>query len=551
MTWRRRFKGVFKGVWIGLNSYVENRPVPSGLVKRHVMIRLARGTTFGGPRYRRFLFFPTPNLPLPWVRPGTMVDAKLERHDSRHPHLDFRVKINGRVYDFALAQKLKFPKPGPYRTVIHTPHHSDGYFELDKAEFKPGEYGAGKMRTVWRGRIIVHACKPGKIEFTMPDEVPDYVTRGRYVIWKDSDGWHMNALKRVDAMKLWRERMPFKNTTKAVADAHAGDSYLAEQKRDGAHFELFFADPKDQKGNLLLSRRLSVKDGRPIDRIDKIPELRDMKPPDESWYWRCVHVELVSVGPDGEDRPSTLAGLLNAMTDLSLKNQERLGPIQSVAIDLEGSGIYLDRKEEMRKLANSSPRIDRRLCGSIRDRFLFVRLRNPRIMTVAIDNRDLGMSTQDYSDYIKATGGEGVVLKYKHGTYYGPDQHIKDKAFVPLELTVVGFNEGVTGETVGSLGSLMCVDPETGAKIDVGTGFSRWERWWIWTHQDLVMGSTIIAAANRPTEESYHGPRFKGWHPDSLVVMDEQGLFDYAEAISRDELEMIRKKHALIHRKRS
>ena len=494
---------------------------------RWLLPRLKNRRELGYQEYRRFAFFPTPNKPLPRIRKVTTIDAKVEQHDAVRAgtHLDFRMKMpDGTIQDFVLVKRDDFPREtGKIIRIVRTPHHSEKYFWRDKADFSEGEYGYGSMRVVWRGKLDIIQSSPSKMEFC----ITDGQFRGRYAMIKSKDGWFMTRMKAAPADKYWRERMDFKNTDRARTIAYASDEYISEVKENGAHYYLI-PGPKE---NLLISRRLSV-EGNPIDRADNIPQLKYHRFPKEFWG-RRIHVEIIA----HNGSPSTTAGLLNANPMLSRQNQCRLAPLRAVVFDIEGEMDYLDRKDIlMRDLVRHAPRIDMRHCNPLH-RFVVVRLCQPRLIEVVEDNRAYGMTPKEFTDHLKARGLEGSVLKHKDGIYYDPEYpHIKDKAVDTVDLRVVGFQQG-TGKHAERLGALICEDPNTGVQTKVGTGFSDYERDWIWSNKDLVENQIVTVNVNWQTDAGgYHGPRYIGFHPESgAVIKDEQGLIDFATASSEPE----------------
>lgn len=532
-----------KAVWHALNKYFEQSGVLRTVYQGKLITWLANRQTYGHAKYRKFAFFATPNLPIKKLKAGTVLEAKVEQHDAVRAgtHLDFRIKMpDGIIQDFVLVKSDKFPdKTGRIQRIVRTPHHSLRYFDLDKAEFAPGEYGYGTMKTVWRGRIDVHMSNSKKIEFT----IPDGQFKGRYAILKSGDGWFITRMKGMDASRYYVERMEFKNTDKARRDAYQAGTHTSEVKENGAHYYLI----PGEKGNLVISRRLSV-DGIPIERQHNIPWLRDMNLPKKYWGKR-IHIEVLAHNRS----PETTAGLLNANPTLSRQNQVRLNaPLRAVVFDMEGDGEYLDRREIMRDVVKSSPHIDLRNQGDPTYRLLSVRLMAPRVLSLVLDNRDLGISPEEFTDWVKGKGLEGTVLKAKTGRYYDPNNpHIKDKSVIDgIDLVIVGFTKG-TGKHSERLGALMCEDPKSHATLKVGTGFTDYERQWIWDNQESVKGQPVVVDANwQTTKGSWHGPRYMGFHPEaSVVVRDEQGLLDFAEAAS-PEGHALETKHKLINRRR-
>ena len=73
----------------------------------------------------------------------------LQRHESTHPHFDFRLERDGRYVSWAVPKGLPVKK-GQRRLAIRVPDHSleFGTFEGD---IPAGEYGAGSVRIADHG----------------------------------------------------------------------------------------------------------------------------------------------------------------------------------------------------------------------------------------------------------------------------------------------------------------------------------------------------------------------------------------------------------------
>lgn len=496
---------MLKAIMLGVGDYVGKSGLFSMAVGQVLFRALPHSRKLGLERRPGFLFASTSLRPIPRMH-NTRLEAKIEQHDAVRAgsHLDFRIKMpDGSIQDFVVTRRTSFPeKTGKVYNIVRSPHHSRRYFYTNKAEFQRGEYGYGKMRTVWRGKLDVHEANENKIEFTIPEG--DF--RGRYCIRSGNRGWFLLKMREQDGSVYWRERMEYKSTEKAKQEAYAaGDEvFIAETKINGAHYYLV-PGPKE---NLVISRRMGV-NGQAIDRKHNIPQLRDMKFP-EKYYGRKIHIEVVA--RDGT--PSTTASVLNARPSVASDKQfSDKHVLSAVAFDIDGDGQYTVRKEDLREACRKAPKFDGRTFGDSRYRFITKRAMAPRIIRVVEDNRDTGETLSAFSARVKASGAEGVVLKKRDGKYY-QDPHIKDKCVETVDLRIVGFQEG-TGKHEGRLGALICEDPKTGARTKVGTGFSDQERDEIWNNRNKVNGQIVEVDTNWKIHTgSYHGPRFKGFHGD-------------------------------------
>jgi DNA ligase-1 len=96
---------------------------------------------------------------------------------------------------------------------------------------------------------------------------------------------------------------------------------------------------------------------------------------------------------------------------------------------------------------------------------------------------------------------------------------LKQKPFIEVSLTVVGFEEG-TGKNAGKLGALIVEGVDDGKTIrtNVGSGLTDALRETIWGSQAQVLGSIVEVRADAATQNqdsdgawSLRFPRFKGF----------------------------------------
>ena len=119
---------------------------------------------------------------------------------------------------------------------------------------------------------------------------------------------------------------------------------------------------------------------------------------------------------------------------------------------------------------------------------------------------------------------DGVIIK-DTTMAYDAKPWIKIKPFDTADCKIIKITQGL-GKHSNKLGALI-VDCE-GKQVHVGTGFTDWERAWIWQHKDILIGDTIRANFHvRHGEITNTGPRFAGFHPEK----SEAGLLMYAETM--------------------
>lgn len=470
----------------------------------------------------KFLVLNSYNVPwheLPTIDSWRTAEMKVELHEARRagPHLDIRFKIGGKVYDFANVKRTSFPELGRVHGVKRVPSHNLRYFDADKATFPPGSYGEGQMRTIWRGAIDIARSNREKIEFS----VPEGPFRGRFCIRDTGNGWLLLRMREPELP--WKDRMPFSGQAHHLEKAYAEpDSIIAEEKIDGANFMLV---PGDRE-NVLISRRLNVA-SEPINRSDCIPQLKYLRFP--AWAkGRTFHVEVVAHNGSA----SHTAGLLNSLPNRSrwVQSSHEL-PLRVYLWDVSDNSSYLVRRGHLLRVARYSPRVDLRRIGDTSYQLVAKRIVSPRLLEVPTSNRDTGQGPAEFASAIKTAGGEGAVLKRVDGGYYA-DVWIKDKRVETYDLTIVDANEGY-GRHVGRLGALVAEDPRTGARTRVGTGFSDFQREWLWENRERVYGKSICVAGHEQTHNGVvRGPRFEYFHPEAGIrLADEQSLRDYADVV--------------------
>lgn len=490
----------------------------------------ARGMNY--ERRSRFALFPNQNYyDLPRHTQPFQARAKIELHEAKRAgtHLDFRIVLpdslwsKERVYDFAVVKRTTFPGRGERPAlVVQRNNHSLDYFNTDSHVFGPGEYGEGRMQTIWRGNIDVMYVDQTKIEF----QINDGEFAGRYCLFTSKSevtpdtrdqGW---LIRMKDPVLAHKERMKFVSSAAKIDAAHANpDRYLAEIKADGANF-MIVPGPKE---NTVVSRRLSVS-GHPINQASKMPWIKYIKFPPQ-YHGRTLHVEIVEYDPKdvlmNHGHHTETAGLLNSKAERSRAIQLKTGkPLIAMVWDIDGPGPYSERRAEYLQLVRQMKgAVDMRRWGDQRDRLFTRRYFKPRIFQAAVDNRQLGITMQELFEFTQVFDGEGVVLKPVDGLYYG-EPYIKNKGSDEFDVKVVGFQEG-TNKYQGSLGALIVEDPETLVRSKVGTGFTDQERQDIWDNQEMFLGSTVSVEVHELSPKgALRGPRFIEFHPDNVEELN-------------------------------
>jgi DNA ligase-1 len=120
-----------------------------------------------------------------------------------------------------------------------------------------------------------------------------------------------------------------------------------------------------------------------------------------------------------------------------------------------------------------------------------------------------------------AHGFEGIMIKDPEARYETKRSvaWLKQKPFIEVSLTVVGFEEG-TGKNAGRLGALIVEGTDDGKMIrtNVGSGLTDALRETIWSSQAQVLGSIVEVRADAATQNQDSGgewslrfPRFKSF----------------------------------------
>jgi ATP-dependent DNA ligase len=139
---------------------------------------------------------------------------------------------------------------------------------------------------------------------------------------------------------------------------------------------------------------------------------------------------------------------------------------------------------------------------------------------------------------------EGIVVKNRFAPEGELWTKIKRHDLLDLEILPDGFAEG-HGKYAGTLGALTVMDPKTGSIGEVGSGFSDYERDWIWQHQDSLNGAVIKVKVMEETGKSFRAPVFHSFHEGKGNT--EAGLIMYAESLAGlDPEEIMRTKYKLI-----
>jgi bifunctional non-homologous end joining protein LigD len=283
--------------------------------------------------------------------------------------------------------------------------------------------------------------------------------------------------------------------------------FIAEVKVDGSH-ELIHVT---ENGLRLASHRISKRTGKVIEHSDKVPHLRDQlgkAKPGTLFHGEIFH----------DDGANFTAGILNSNVERAREIQKQHGPMKVKVFDIarfEGESVehlpYHQRMELAKKVIEQ--------------------LDNPHIHYVR------GTRSNFREFYNRVNAGkefryqshptDGIVVKdlnapYKNGPW------LKVKPTDEHDLTVVDSTEelSILGVPKGALGALIVETPD-GKLVNVGTGFTRAQRQWLWKHRAELPGEVVKVKFHERKGQPWTGPRFEGLHPgksDLAGVMEAESL---------------------------
>lgn len=374
--------------------------------------------------------------------------------------------------------------------------------------------------------IVVEGVPPGTEQWEI--NVPNGEYKGRYAFVKTDKGTIVVPMKDrgVVIPKPRYSLKPIEFLEKIGHEnkqAETGkEPYVVEWKPDGSlanveigEFRSVFRSHRPQASSY----------------YDKLPALEFLKNDSRFALWRRAYPYPDQIGtvirgelvhPDGVSRVS---GILNSLPIKAQESQDKRGAVEFFGWDIQklrGKDVSHLGYVERRKLLESV--IDE--VRFFNKHWHIVDACDPKGDPVAFYNKII-------NDPRGLPYSEGVVVKNASGPDGITWQKVKDFDLIDMEILPDGFIEGepgVTDKYVGSLGSLRCRDLESGNVAVVGTGFSDYERQWIWDHRDRLRHAVIKAKTFTQTEESFRAPRFIEFHESK--GNNEYGLMMYSETLA-------------------
>lgn len=445
-------------------------------------------------------------------------------------HLDVRVLVKGRAISWAVPMKgkragmLRMPEPGERWLAVRQPDHTKAYMAFH-GEIKEG-LGAGTVELWSEGICDVLKIEDGHVHvrFLEGPAAGDYVFVDTSTATQPHQG--LVIAKALALPDLWTKPRYTKKDldhVESLAQEQPG-SYVAETKVDGASVCLQIEH--DRRGARLFSHRVSKRTGLLIEHTERVPHIRD------GCALRDGEVQGDPVGAEaGGTRlraeawhprgVNFLSGVLNSGIARARATQRQAGPIRLAVFDIthyRGRAVGDLPYRERRALYE-------RVC---RD------LDSPYVQPVRQVASGFGRFYEQQVN-LKKMPTDGIVIKDME---LGHDEKpwVKVKPHDFGDCMVVGLTEGL-GRHSGRLGALT-VEAPNGSLVQVGTGFTDWERAWIWEHRADLLGDVARVAFHvRAGEQTNTGPRFDSWHPDK----SEAGLKMYAEAMDASDPNLVYK----------
>lgn len=439
----------------------------------------------------------------------TQYVVQLHQADRAGRHFDVRIWYKGRAVSWAVPMKGKrdgwsrMPQAGERWAAIRQPDHSLEGFNFE-GEILSGK-GKGTVQMFARGTCDILKIEDGHVHVRFIDGA----AQGDYVFVDTEKGGLVVGKDRGDALPWSKPRFK-KGDVNHVCDFEETGSTVAESKRDGASVEVQVG----KYGARVFSHRVSRRTGRYVEHTDRLPHLSYETVPGhegtrlrgEAWHRRGVNF---------------LSGTLNSGATRAREVQRQAGPVRIDAFD-----ITHYRGEDVRDRPYAERRaLYEQVCRDWDSPYV-----RP-VRQVAS-----GFKRFYYQQVaLKSAPTDGIVIK-ELGETYDERPHIKLKPSDFRDCLVLGATEG-NGRHRGRLGALTCRSP-SGSDIQVGSGFTDWERAWVWNHRAEVLGDTARVEVHvRSGEPTDTGPRFHSWHPDK----SECALRMYAETLDPKDPALIYK----------
>jgi len=253
----------------------------------------------------------------------------------------------------------------------------------------------------------------------------------------------------------------------AVEERFISDEWIAEEKIDGARYLCYIT----KEGNRFFSRRISVKDGLPVEKTGNIPHLAGTPTKD-----------FVQVVPDKDVKriKGLFSNLKNFQVVLPESFKEEMAALDGTILDgeiLPASGRFLDTTKIMGSLPLEAIEKQKKMGAMVYHVFDILFYKGKDLTSLPLEERLTYLGRIPSNDYlipvkqiwgegekrklyadIISRGGEGIILKHLKAPYRvgvrSKDTWMKVKRSRSFDVVVVGFEEpkqfsiNVKGETV-------------------------------------------------------------------------------------------------------
>lgn len=273
------------------------------------------------------------------------------------------------------------------------------------------------------------------------------------------------------------------------------DEWVAERKLDGSRYGLYIG----QDSNRLLSKHISVKDDKPVDKTENVPHLTKVSCPELAGT--VIDGEITT--PNGDF--GNVVSVMGSHPFEAIEKQKRDGLMLFTVFDcprFKGEDIT---KKTLRERQHILKEVIKTL-GI--DQVQFIEQRS--------DNR------MEWFKQIVKEGGEGIILKRWDSTYdagkRGPNW-IKVKKMQTYDVVVMGFKEtkseawaaqGLVGAVIfgcyNSKGVLQEVGDTSGMTLEVRRDMSANPKKWI--------GTVVEVAGQEVLRDAIRHPRYIRTRPD-------------------------------------
>lgn len=293
-------------------------------------------------------------------------------------------------------------------------------------------------------------------------------------------------------------------------------NYIAEEKIDGCHYMTI--------DNRFFSTHISVKTGAPVEKTDRVLHLAEALQK-LNMPKLILDGEISIPGKKSENVVSIIGGEGGrAMYLQQSTNQWLQFKLFDILRDEDGQWLqdkpWLQRRKKLEQIYQQLQKVSNDFC----------------LNRIIVENKE------QYLQEVFNNGGEGIVLKYIHGTYVEGKRPmwnwIKVKAEVEDDVVIIGFEDPekiYTGQDIencpywegdipvtkfyarGWIGAIIFGKYRNGELIKLGTcsGMTDAEREMFSKNPETYVGRVIVIKAMEKTKDGYYRhPRFVRLHSD-------------------------------------